>query len=1402
MRRNGNQVDTESQNSGWCGYPLPIFSTAGIIGVPEPSLSCSLAVCGTEVENRQVVGRMVGTLTESRGNDITFARIIYGLVCLDTLCLLVFPTLFYVHRRAFPIIGRTQSLYWFLTCVIYVCMVYGHLNTLLPSPGIPCSASVLVLSLVQNWTAATLLFSAWSLFFRNQLKEELEQFRQRLHKLPFRAPDNPLLKLAERNRISVLLGLKTRHSSVKTVPQLNWRKPISTWYQRHRQLTYPSAFWLFVIFITVLCLLLWVLMMSIMPSIRTRLSCQEATTYAYGLVIVFFQGLWIVYLAYRISGQHHDNYGLKRELSGIAFCFFVLMMCWVVVTLWNPELSNYYNLQSVLLYSGFFVVLMFSYADPVVRALWMKRQLSVMKLMQHKSGNMTIMTLLQGTNPVFTSAFVDFIAKEFSLENYLFWREVEDICVLYKKGPKEPKKKEPAEQKEKVGNFLALPKATSSDATATKASRPAARLSFRQSLLPLVGMANKSPLAVVATIERLSIFPSATPLIEEPKLVAPFPHLSQQALAKRHQHYQEFDNDEFNENKEAGSSAAGESEQKAAAPAPHDSKPGSARMSQRSTPDQASNARNLAEQSISSSQYNSAEIRPRTLMLDYPDGAVHMDLLQPRSSSPLKQSHPVGSEPRQSSPSKQSHAQTHALGSDTSPSQNDPHDQRYSDPTASEASEGESLSSQPGPEPELHKRPVTPPDSSPTGNSTPVQLTRVREDGPASPSIQRPASPSPNYDPASDPNFVAPPIPDQESGSPKARKSFFFANKAGPAASVAVPAVPAHKESKAGLAHVRRHSMNPFNQTQPKQPSIEAVFNFQKKVISEINRVYLTYVVLDAEREVNLPGDLKQKIQQSMEHLDEACIKDTEYFPLPPTNLQLAEKRLKRQEAAILKAKAALVYAQKNCYMLMKTDTYNRFVQYLTPERVALLSVLANREVEAQSVDQRINSDKRRSFMPQQIGNTLGGSRDAGRDNDLASALASPNGSALPSITTRFRGWSRGRERKATTDKLSAPGRKSGGVFVSSFDLPQKSYTDLYKTTNNSTSALKEQGKAEGGGSLDSSSNRSGQPIKEGSASGRSTQAIGVSASGYSGMLPMAPARGKHVSSKPSMSLEDSKVPEPADLSDEEDHDFIRQQAISEGGQGSARGSDGSGRDRGRSRSQSRSRTEQAVASVVGLLSRAHARSNSTAVSLKQRKVQPIDEVHASRTMPTLPSAEEDGTPAEQGPPTQLGATGVSAKVAFLTRPTSVRVSVRMARDSTPALPETAENGEPSSPYQKTAAAGAGATTQVRLSPRLSLTFSPMLSILSPKPKSEKTVDSISAPELPSIFTNQTSRRNSTNLTRRGSDQGPRQGSDQALRTRRCKSMSWHRYRRTELSNDAFKTVVADGTFSSELLDY
>eukprot|EP00808_Paulinella_micropora_P001863 g80896.t1 len=1321
------------------------------------------------VENRQVVRRMAGTLTESRGNDITFARIIYGLVCLDTLCLLVFPTLFYVHRRAFPIIGRTQSLYWFLTCVIYVCMVYGHLNTLLPSPGIPCSASVLVLSLVQNWTAATLLFSAWSLFFRNQLKEELEQFRRRLHKLPFRAPDNPLLKLAERNRISVLLGLKTRHSSVKTVPQLHWRKPISTWYQRHRQLTYPSAFWLFVIFITVLCVLLWVLMMSIMPSIRTRLSCQEATTYAYGLVIVFLQGLWIVYLAYRISGQHHDNYGLKRELSGIALCFFVLMVCWVVVTLWNPELSNYYNLQSVLLYSGFFVVLMFSYADPVVRALWMKRQLSVMKLMQHKSGNMTIMTLLQGTNPVFTSAFVDFMAKEFSLENYLFWREVEDICVLYKKGPKEPNKKEPAEQKEKAGIFLALPKATSSDATATKASRPAARLSFRQSLLPLVGMANKSPLAVVATIERLSIFPSATPLIEEPKLVPPFPHLSQQALAKRQQHYQEFDNDKFNESKEAGSSAAGESEQKAAAPAPRDSEPGLARMSQRSTPDQASNARNLAEQSISSSQYNSAEIRPLTLMLDYPDGAVHMDLLQPRSSSALQQSHPLGSEPRRSSPSQQSHG----LGSDTSPSQNDPHDQRYSDPTASEASEGESLSSQPGPEPELHKRLVTPPDSSPTGNSTPMQLTPVREDGPASPSIQRPASPSPNYDPASDPNFVAPPIAGQASGSPKTARKSFFANKAGPAASVAVPAVTAHKESK----HVRRHSMNPFNQTQPKQPTIEAVFNLQKKVISEMNRVYLTYVVLDAEREVNLPGDLKQKIQQSMEHLDEVRIKDTEYFPLPPTNLQLAEKRLKRQEAAMLKAKAGLVYAQKNCYMLMQTDTYNRFVQYLTPERVALLSVLANREVEAQSVDQRINSDKRRSFMPQQTGNSLGGSRDAGRDNDLASALASPNGSARPPITTRLRGWSRGRERKATTDKLSAPGRKSGGMFVSSFDLPQKSYTDLHKTTNNSTSALKEQGKAEGRGSLDSSSNRSGQPIKEGSASGRSTQAIGVSASGYLGMLPMAPARGKHVSSKPSMSLEDSKVAEPADLSDEEDHDVIRQRTISEGGDGSARGSDGSGRDRGRSRSQSRSRTGQAVASVVGLLSRARARSNSTAVSLKQRKVQPMDQVHASRTMPTLPSAEEDGTPAEQGPPTQLGATGVSAKVAFLTRPTSVR-------------------------YPKIAAAGAGATTQVRLPPRLSHTFSPMLSILSPKPKSEKMVESISAPELPSIFTNQTSRRNSTNLTWRGSDQGPRQGSDQALRTRRCKSMSWHRYRRIELSNDTCKTVVADSTFLSALLDY
>eukprot|EP00808_Paulinella_micropora_P029665 g18643.t1 len=217
--------------------------------------------------------------------------------------------MFFMYRRLFPISGRRQSLCCFLTLLLLLCLIYGHLDSLWPAPGLPCYVSLLSLSPLQNLAAATLLFSAWSLFLRNQLNQELEEFRQRVKKVPARS------------------------------------RPVSS---------------------CSLCLLLWVAVLLALPSARTARPCLEAAPYATGLALLFVQ-TWIMYLAYRISGQQQDDFGLKRELLGVTGCTLLLVLAWSAATLSSPPLSNQYHLHSVVFYSFLLAVLVFSYLDPLVR---------------------------------------------------------------------------------------------------------------------------------------------------------------------------------------------------------------------------------------------------------------------------------------------------------------------------------------------------------------------------------------------------------------------------------------------------------------------------------------------------------------------------------------------------------------------------------------------------------------------------------------------------------------------------------------------------------------------------------------------------------------------------------------------------------------------------------------------------------------------------------------------------------------------------------------------------------------------------------------------------------------------------------------------------------------------------
>eukprot|EP00808_Paulinella_micropora_P029664 g18641.t1 len=117
-------------------------------------------------------------------------------------------------------------------------------------------------------------------------------------------------------------------------------------------------------------------------------------------------------------------------------------------------------------------------------------------------------------------------------------------------------------------------------------------------------------------------------------------------------------------------------------------------------------------------------------------------------------------------------------------------------------------------------------------------------------------------------------------------------------------------------------------------PSPESICHFQQNVISEITRVYMTYVLEGGEREVNLPGELKEQIKQAMNELQVARITEHEIHQVV-ADQSLARTVLKRQE-------------------------------HMSPEQVALLSTLANKEAERQSGPYPVDLVKRRSFMAQQ----------------------------------------------------------------------------------------------------------------------------------------------------------------------------------------------------------------------------------------------------------------------------------------------------------------------------------------------------------------------------------------------------------------------------------------------------
>eukprot|EP00808_Paulinella_micropora_P012763 g56630.t1 len=772
-------------------------------------------------------------------NDPTAFKVMYGIVCLNTLLVLVFPALFYKHRRSFPINGRTIILSVFMAIIILVVCIYGHLQVLLPSPGIPCALSLLVVSLVQNLTGATLLFSAWSLYFRGQLNTELEQFRQRLTKIPKSTKKyiTPHVRQRLSSLIPNLLAQQTQQKDQaqdgQTVPQLAWRKPISTWYQRHRRMVYPSTFYMYVGFIASLSVGVWVLVLATTPSIQDNPgACGDSTKFAWGLAILAVQGVCLIFLGYRLAGQERDNYGLKKEMVSIGLCYIVLVLTWMVITFNDSDQSDYYSVHSLMLYLGFLVILLLSFVEPVIVCLRMKMQLSAARLKKHTRGEMDLLYLLQGNNQVLTGAFIDFLAKEFSLENYLFWRDVQEIVMLAQRGPL-PERQSASKA---AGRSPALPKPASNRLLLPGGSETLQSRGHSRGRLSIGGINIPLPLGggdsqkTRESNKRLSIFPTLSS--PEPQLVPRYPAAlvdtnTRPNLIPLH--------------------------------LPSDSSTTTI-VEVVDAPERIRNARIMGSEPRDSTR--DSELGPNEI--ESPRNFLPSPRL-PLSNSDLSTNSPSGAS-RQVFFSYNNHnfAQNKS-SSDNSPSPHSPstaHDNLHKR-SSSNASQHTRTSS---------------------GSST-LSIGGLRASNPAG------------------------------QASPRQRRHSAF-----------------HQISQV------------IKRDKEAKPSPEAVAAHRKQIIAEILRVNRTYVQQDAEREVNLPGVLKDKIKHTMDELEavikengggvrviQASVSDTDP-DVPRVSGEEDDEYIKRLCLCMAKAKAALIYAQKNCYHLMQTDSYGRFVRLLNTD--------------------------------------------------------------------------------------------------------------------------------------------------------------------------------------------------------------------------------------------------------------------------------------------------------------------------------------------------------------------------------------------------------------------------------------------------------------------------------------
>eukprot|EP00808_Paulinella_micropora_P012497 g10306.t1 len=313
-----------------------------------------------------------------------------------TLAYVIGVPAFFHHRKFFPVSGRPLGLYVFMAVVIGAFLIRQYVYLLSPYPGIYCRWNTWVGTMCYNMTAATLLFQAWSIFFRKRIAIELENFG--LHFL---------------ERIG-----RGKKASVKSSSE-----GVTSWYQSHRWLTSEGAFCLYVAFIILIIGMFEISLIATDRMARNTPFCSDSRATYWGLYLCLLQLCPFVVLGYKLGKMSHDNFGIKREVASIGWFCALCIVVWMGWAFTASRSASYCMSGDLFSQMCYVLVIFFCYLNPLHLALSARKALQPEKL--------SFKALMENKNGALTAAFLDFVSSELSAENFLYWQECEALAPVY-----------------------------------------------------------------------------------------------------------------------------------------------------------------------------------------------------------------------------------------------------------------------------------------------------------------------------------------------------------------------------------------------------------------------------------------------------------------------------------------------------------------------------------------------------------------------------------------------------------------------------------------------------------------------------------------------------------------------------------------------------------------------------------------------------------------------------------------------------------------------------------------------------------------------------------------------------------------------------------------------------------